>query len=185
MKQIIYAIRFFSEWHCGSGLSAGSDLDSLVIKDRNWLPYIPGKTLKGILREAAEYLLWLTGDAEWEKFCRTCFGHKTDEAEEHGTCHFSNAELSANLRQYIISSDCSQQTLYRKIASTAIDQDGQAQEHSLRRMEVTVPLTLFAEISHCSHVDKMEQCMQWVKRLGVNRNRGFGRCDLKIKEVQG
>ena len=53
MKDITFKITFFSEWHCGSGLSSGSDLDALVIKDKDNFPFIPGKTLKGLIREAA------------------------------------------------------------------------------------------------------------------------------------
>ena len=49
MKTTIdYTICFFSPWHCGSGTSAGADVDELVVKDKNGMPYIPGKTLKGL-----------------------------------------------------------------------------------------------------------------------------------------
>ena len=48
-----YEITFYTNWHCGSGLSSGADCDSLVVKDKNGLPFVPGKTIKGLLREAA------------------------------------------------------------------------------------------------------------------------------------
>jgi len=51
---IHYKIEFFTDWHCGSGLSSGADLDLLVIKDKDKLPFIPGKTIKGLVREAVE-----------------------------------------------------------------------------------------------------------------------------------
>ena len=55
MKTTIdYTICFFSPWHCGSGTSAGADVDELVVKDKNGMPYIPGKTLKGLIREAVD-----------------------------------------------------------------------------------------------------------------------------------
>lgn len=56
MVDIKYKITFFSNWHCGSGLAAGADVDELVIKDSNKLPYVPGRTVKGLLREAANML---------------------------------------------------------------------------------------------------------------------------------
>ena len=56
MSTIKYEIEFFSNWHCGSGLAAGADVDALVIKDNNGLPYVPGRTLKGLLRDAATNL---------------------------------------------------------------------------------------------------------------------------------
>ena len=56
---ITYTIELFSYWHCGSGLSAGADVDSLVIKDAKGMPFVPGKTIKGLIREAAETLICL------------------------------------------------------------------------------------------------------------------------------
>ncbi|MDD2650440.1 MAG: RAMP superfamily CRISPR-associated protein, partial [Candidatus Cloacimonetes bacterium] len=57
MADFIYQVKFLSDWHCGSGLTSGSDVDALVIKDQNNLPIIPGKTIKGLLREAAETIV--------------------------------------------------------------------------------------------------------------------------------
>ena len=33
-----YQIQFHTDWHCGSGLAAGADLDALVVKDKEDLP---------------------------------------------------------------------------------------------------------------------------------------------------
>ena len=49
---LYYNLTFFTDWHCGSGLAAGADVDTLVVKDKNGLPFVPGKTLKGLIREA-------------------------------------------------------------------------------------------------------------------------------------
>lgn len=54
MSNIKYTIEFYSQWHCGSGLSAGADVDALVVKDKDYMPYVPGKTIKGLVREAVE-----------------------------------------------------------------------------------------------------------------------------------
>lgn len=63
-KRIDYHIEFFSQWHCGSGLSAGADIDLLVIKDKEGMPFIPGKTLKGLIREAVENLIHYQGQSK-------------------------------------------------------------------------------------------------------------------------
>ena len=54
MSNLTLKIQFFSPWHCGSGLSAGADTDALVIKNPQGLPFVPGKTIKGLVREALE-----------------------------------------------------------------------------------------------------------------------------------
>lgn len=62
MIDIHYKIEFFNEWHTGSGLSAGADVDDLVIKDKDNLPFVPGKTIKGLLRQAVEEILEFKGE---------------------------------------------------------------------------------------------------------------------------
>ena len=44
MNDIKYKITFLTDWHCGSGLAAGADVDALVVKDKERLPYVPGKS---------------------------------------------------------------------------------------------------------------------------------------------
>lgn len=182
-----YKIEFFDLWHCGSGLSAGADVDALVIKDKNNLPYIPGKTLKGLIREATEELLKFKNiDTDLEvvsKFIE--FFGKSESAIDivRGTSFFSDARLSDDESRQIIDNNLSA-FLYKNIASTAIDPNGIAKEGSLRRIEVTIPLTLEAEILNIPDEEfksLLIEALSMVKRLGVNRNRGLGRCSLTVK----
>ena len=102
MKDINIKIEFFSPWHCGSGLSAGADADSLVIKDINGLPFIPGKTIKGLIREAVEDYAALRGlDMDLEK----AFGKAAtaEEALPSGTLFFTNATLKEDEAKSILS----------------------------------------------------------------------------------
>ena len=189
MPNLTYKIQFFSEWHCGSGLSAGADVDSLVIRDEHQLPYMPGRTLKGILRDAAEILQELGHIDTYA--VHHVFGVDTEKSKippQDGTCHFSNAELSEKLKKALVTGSQSRyrSLLYRSHASTAIDEKGQANEHTLRRMETVIPLTLFAQIYDVpeDRLEMLEMCLRYTKRLGANRNRGLGRCDLSLcKEV--
>ena len=183
---IKYKIEFFDLWHCGSGLSAGADVDALVIKDKNNLPYIPGKTLKGLIREAAEELLRFQKrdkDNKIEDKFIEFFG-KSESATDivRGTSFFSDARLSDDEACQIIDNNLSA-FLYKNIASTAIDSNGIAEKGSLRRIEVTIPLTLEAEILNIPDElkDLLIEALSMVKRLGVNRNRGLGRCSLTVK----
>ena len=189
MQTINYTISFFSDWHCGSGLSAGADADALVVKDRNQLPLIPGKTLKGLLREAVEqlFLLKLFPDLKTEQVDEL-FGSEFKEgesvngAESHfqGCAFFSNAELEESIQNHILKNEY-QSYLYRNVASTAIDpKTGTAKPHSLRTMQVCVPCILHAYIGNVPDemVPVLQQAMRYVKRLGVDRNRGLGRCSF-------
>ncbi|KPA16358.1 CRISPR-associated protein [Candidatus Magnetomorum sp. HK-1] len=187
MSELIYKITFLSDWHCGSGLTSGSDIDALVIKDENDLPFVPGKTIKGLLKEAAYILGEFSEDKknkeDWNIFRKHIFGLQTtklqdDNQSEPGACFFSNAVLSDTLKNKIIESIDLKSTLYRKIASTQIDKNGIAEEKSLRKIEVVIPLELYGQITNIDekYFDKMIMCIAYIKQLGSNRNRGLGRC---------
>lgn len=188
MKTIGYKIEFFSYWHCGSGLAAGADVDLLVIKDKDNMPFVPGKTIKGLVREAVETLLQLQGkDDALNKEIRKSFGYFDDkEFKQQGCMFFTNAELSQEERYAIIQNHATE-FLYKSLSSTAIDNEGIAQEHSLRKMEVTVPCTLRAKILEVP--DELafiiKEGMGLIKRMGQNRNRGLGRCNFTIIEEGG
>lgn len=102
MNNIRYTIQFYSPWHCGSGLSAGADLDALVTKDKSKMPYIPGKTLKGLIREAVEDYASLSGKLSDEIINKT-FGLESDadNADENisGSAFFTKLRSTAGSRQ--------------------------------------------------------------------------------------
>lgn len=190
MTNIVYEIKFLSDWHCGSGLSSGADLDLLCIKDQNGLPFIPGKTLKGLLRDAASIVCQDNFD-----FIDKVFGkvaeRKTGSEEKNsvkGISYFSSGELSETLQGSILKDIGKKEFLFRKISSTRIDENGKAETHSLRGIEVVVPLTLYAEITEIPDEESKEnliKCLKYIKRLGTNRNRGLGRCVITKVENNG
>jgi len=161
-----YSITFFDYWHTSSGLSAGAKLDSSVIKDDNNLPYLAGKTIKGLAREVAD-----------KSLIDECFGV---EGENMGVCYFSNAYLDKQEQEEIVG-NVLQNNLYAVIASTTIDSNGIAVDDSLREIEVVVPLTLYGTVKDIpkEHYAKMLQAIKKIKRLGLNRHRGLGRCQFK------
>ncbi len=164
-----YKVTFLDYWHLSSGLSAGAKLDSTVVRDENGLPYIPGKTIKGLIREQSNN----------DKFLEICFG---EEGNKIGKCHFSNAEIEENNKKIIIN-DSLQNQLFDEIASTKIDDNGIAKSGSLREIEVVIPMSLYGEITNIPDEYKQEMinCLKKIKRMGLNRNRGLGRCLIADK----
>jgi len=178
MSTIKYKIEFFSNWHCGSGLAAGADVDSLVIKDQNSLPYIPGRTLKGLFRDAATIL------SDDEDTIGIIFGVSGDK-EDHktGCAFFGNATIPVAEYHYIVEQGLAPH-LYQSFASTSIDEKGIAKDHSLRKIETVVPCKMEGEILNipdgAEHI--LEDAMHYIKRIGTGRNRGFGRCKISIRK---
>ena len=178
MSTIKYEIEFFSNWHCGSGLAAGADVDALVIKDKDRLPYIPGRTIKGLLREAASAI---TDDLETVNMVFGISGN--DVNHKVGASFFSNAVLPSAERKYILEQKL-QSLLYESFSSTSIDENGIAKDHSLRKIETVVPCKLEGVILSVPEeaLQKVEDAMSFIKRLGTGRNRGYGRCKITIKK---
>ena len=78
MKTVKYKIEFFSCWHCGSGLSAGADVDALVIKDKN------GKDLYPMIKERAIKKNETEKHNDMVRFeYINSFGHYCTESSEH------------------------------------------------------------------------------------------------------
>ena len=180
MSNIKYTIEFYSQWHCGSGLSAGADVDALVVKDRNGMPYVPGKTVKGLVREAVENLMQFT-KADKSGLIKEAFGEEGGkEGGITGCAHFGKAELNKDEYTAIVEANASQ-FLYNNVTTTAISEDGTAQNHSLRSIETVVPCTLHGEITGVPDelADDIVRSFGLIKRLGHKRTRGLGRCDIK------
>jgi CRISPR/Cas system CSM-associated protein Csm3 (group 7 of RAMP superfamily) len=196
MKTIEYTIQFFSEWHCGSGLAAGADVAALAIKDKNSLPFIPGKTIKGLVRETVKDILFFKNMKKSKDFYEA-FGYDNDDEEKGkkievlkelenngvGFCFFSNATLNETLASKILEKENLVHFMYCSHSSTAIGNNGIAKKHSLRSIETVVPCELHGSISNIP--DTMElyikDGLKLIKRLGTNRNRGLGRCQITIK----
>lgn len=186
---ITYRITFYTDWHCGSGLAAGADVDALVIKDADGLPFIPGKTMKGLIREAAEDLRGFASEGDValtkeDKYIKTFGYFKDDKAEmTRGLAFFTDAELPKMERDELVRCNAARH-LYRSVASTAIGDKGIAKDHSLRKMEVVVPCELEGRIINVPDDmnQKITDALHYIKRLGQNRNRGLGRCSIEVIE---
>ena len=182
---IDYTIEFFSLWHCGSGLAAGADVDERVIRDKDGLPYVPGRTVKGLLRDAADTLHRMAPEKFTEEFITYLFGKSADEDGngQNGTASFTNATLDEH--DAILREKGLKDRLYCSIASTAIGDNGIAKDHTLRKIEAVVPCTVHGKIyvlpeKYDSYRDNLKSCMAMVKRLGLGRSRGLGRCEFRL-----
>ena len=179
MTDVRYKITFFSSWHCGSGLAAGADTDELVIKDRDGLPYVPGRTVKGLLREAAAMLAQFMDVPEESDHRLFGQGGDSDGFGCRSDVSFTNATLDKGERDAIISQQLTPH-LYRSVASTAIGADGIAKDHSLRKVETTLPCCVYGTVMNVDErdVEVLTHAFRWLKRMGLGRNRGYGRCEI-------
>lgn len=165
----------------GSGLSGGTKADNLVLKDSNNIPYIPGKTIKGLFRHAAEELSSISDHLFEKNIILDAFGDSGHDLDLSSPLFFSDVMLNQSDSASIIAEGLSE-SLYEVISSTKIAENGTAEDKSLRQMEVTVPLTLYGSIQDFSgkYESLLVKIAPMIKNLGLNRNRGLGRCEIKF-----
>jgi len=189
-QRIIYKIDFYSYWHTGSGLAGSTYADAIVNKNEQNLPVIPGKTIKGLLRDAAQQIHYFDDKLVTQDFIQNVFGADSEKQgvdyKKEGKAFFSNAELSKSLSNSIIEKKYDNE-LYKVLPSTQIDENGQAKDGSLRQLEVTIPLTLYGAIEHFpeseTYLEQLENCFAFIKQIGLNRNRGLGKCKFSILKI--
>ena len=191
-----------SYWQAGTGRGGGALVDSLVHKDVNGLPFLPGRTIKGLMRDAVYKV------EQWGHLPKTAtyylFGSNATEEgvtrleTEPGALAFSDAVLPEELTTWLSYPDNAEirQGLYQHISSTAINPEtGCAVDKSLRAIEVTIPLTLTATITVLNNEtlkelnwgtgktwkDGLKSCLKLIRAVGASRSRGLGRVIVTIK----
>lgn len=192
---IKYEIQLHTYWHCGSGLAAGADVDALAIKDKYGLPFIPGKTIKGLIREAVDEMLTLKSDetnvsVDYVKtfglpIQKQSLFSKDSKITEKSEAFFSNACLRKDESDAIKANGLAR-FMFDSVSQTAIGKNGVAHEHSLRKIEIACPCVLEGEILNVPEgmIDYVENGMKYTKYLGLGRNRGLGRCSFTITKKQ-
>lgn len=187
-------IEIRSDWHPGTGRGSGFHLDALTHEGADGLPRLPGRTLKGLLRDAL-YRAEAWGWSEVpEGSTEAIFGARADldGKTTAGLLRVADATLPAEVAAYLTTEEGKPLIpgLYRERFSTAIDpQTGVAAGRSLRGMRVVVPLTLFAPVAEVPGVapvpgwrKRLAAVLPLIDAVGAQRTRGLGRAVLTWQE---
>jgi CRISPR-associated protein Csx10 len=198
-------IKLTSDWHIGCGAGIPGDIDSLVQKDKDGIPYIPAKTLTGIWRDACELLAFGLDDGKengtWQKWVDYLFGEQPALAEGGEAIETSPipaalsirpAYFSQPLREILNSKPNIKNALTFVKPGISIDvKSGCAKEEFLRFEEVVrsgAKLEAECELTLPVKKDQKEAAYaflvagtKFVERLGGKRRRGTGKCQLVIK----
>ena len=185
-------------WHAGGGRDEGAVLDAVVHRDAAGRPVLPGRHLKGLLRDAlARAEGWGWPGCE-RGVTAGFFGDLPGEAEglpRPGALRVGDARLPGVLAAWLAAAEGGRAylpELFRGLHATAVEPDtGTAKDRSLRGIEVTVPLALEAEIGVVPGAQVRDDwrevicgILPLVDSVGAYRNRGLGRALLKLEEVK-
>ncbi|MGD9489757.1 MAG: RAMP superfamily CRISPR-associated protein [Calditrichaceae bacterium] len=56
MKTYDITLKFISDWHIGTGIGLPGVSDNMLLRDNNGFPFIPGRSIRGVLRDTHEKL---------------------------------------------------------------------------------------------------------------------------------
>lgn len=153
-------IDFRNYWHAGSGRGSGAHLDAVCERDESALPVLPGRQLKGLLRNAisrGEQWGWLNEfavpEGPLDSHEELLFGSRSQSERSHetqpGMLQIGSAHLPEAERRWLAQPSQAHMRgeLFGELFSTAINEQGTAQRYSLRGLEVCIPVTLQARVA--------------------------------------
>ena len=174
MLKTMMILKMQGYWAVGSGKGGGNEVDSRIDRDSDGLPYIPGKMLKGLIKDVC-LRLKNAGNSNYD-FVDEIFGSATTS----GKIYISDARLSPALRQALLKEEnaMAKGCLTRNVYSTAIDENGTAKNTSLRGYEVAVPMELQSAVECECQKDVLERIKMAASKLvyavGSHKTRGLG-----------
>jgi hypothetical protein len=189
----------------GRGDGVAGLVDTEVEHDRYGLPYMRGRTLKGLLAEACADILFSLEKAQvdvnrWHDAAQTLFGRPGSTLSDSARLHVGRARLPADLRNAVIvdivkvkryTSDDVLDSLTAIRQQTAMDESGKPETGTLRTTRVVLRETpfeaalRFLEPPTEDALALLVACTLAVRRAGTGRNRGYGRVTARLYDANG
>lgn len=205
METYLLRITLKSDATFGRGDGVPGLVDTEVEHDQDGLPYLRGKTLKGLLVEECVNILYslhkqpATVEPDFYESATRLFGQPGSRDEASTGLRVSDARLPEALRR-VIQTEVEQKRLKPAEVlealtdiryQTAVDETGKPETGSLRATRVILRETVFeAEVSLApldsntpiSDRDRglLAACVKAFRRGGINRNRGAGRLSAAL-----
>lgn len=191
-KNFILSITLLSDTLIGNAEGYGAIIDKDSVFDEVGLPIIPGKRIKGILREQAE--LYNKFAYKKDGFIEDVFGTTGQTEKNKEKLTVSNFMLEnyqpnkAEIHTLIKCKDLSKSEVQGYFTSirmmTKIDSDGIASDTSLRTFRILKRGLVFrGELGFDSDLlPHFEKIVSLTRRIGSSRNRGMGHINCTLQE---
>ena len=200
---MIISVRFLSDWHVGTGAGIPGSVDRQVVLDEDGLPFVPAKTLFGMLRDSAETVAVALQNSTGVKWTEVVIGLFGGQTEAHGSDFSTEAAQPARL--------CVRPARFRDALRGCLLRDSEMMR-AVRFVQPGVKIqaeTGRAEEDHLFFVEQVRKgaeleavlepvegadftpaeiallvaAAQSVERMGGKRRRGGGRCHLAILDL--
>lgn len=198
MKTYILRLHLNSDATFGRGDGVPGLVDAEVEHDQYGLPFLRGRTLKGLLVEECANILYALkqqgraadNDDVWHKAAKFLFGQPGSTPSDDGEMYVGDARLPEELRQAVTYEIDERKTL-RSIdvlesltsirRQTAMTVHGAPETGSLCAMRVLLRKTVFESVLSFNvdpagkpELGLLAACIVSLRRVGTGRNRGRG-----------
>jgi len=204
MNCLLLRLTLVSDATFGRGEGMAGLVDAEVQADRFGLPYLSGKSLKGLLQEECANILYslrLQGkDTPWLDTAHRLFGRPGSTVTDEALMHVGSALLPSSLRQAVVAAVRRQEftpgqvldSLTAVRRQTAIDpRTGAAMDNTLRALRVILRGCVFeSQLSFASEpgdrdLALLAACVKGLRRGGTGRNRGRGELVATLWDDRG
>lgn len=203
MSKYNIQITLKSDTTFGCGDSVAGYIDTEVGHDEFGLPYLHGRTLKGLLQEeCANILFSLSQDAtftkisDFETASNNLFGKSGSDLDADAKMNVGDAVIQEDLANALkfaieknqINADEVLQSLTTIRRQTAMSENGSPKPESLRSMRVILSETIFesnVSFNEDFEIDSDEITLLGMscaalRRVGLGRNRGRGKVTVRL-----
>ncbi len=164
-------------------------IDNDIVFHTTGFPYIPARRIKGLLRESLIEVFEIQDNPNSESIIEKLFGNEGNTYVKGGCLSIGNAYLNdwekilmeIDLFSSIVDKEVVKEVFTSELSQTTINEDGIAQDKSLRNYRVLNPnYTFSAAISSSLFLEEMEVALiklacKNLRYMGTRRNRGFGK----------
>jgi hypothetical protein len=205
METYTLHIKLESDATFGRGDGLAGLVDQEVEHDKYGLPFLRGRTLKGLLVEECANILYAlssqnAGLAEkYQRVADDLFGRPGANLEGNALLRVGDACLPNDLREAIkiaverkeLSRLDVLESLTDVRRQTAMDETGKPEEHSLRATRVILRDTTFLAplrfrtFPGDESLALLAACVKAFRRAGTARNRGRGRLTARLQDAKG
>jgi CRISPR-associated protein Csx10 len=202
--QSTLSITLKSDWKIGSGTGRPGDVDQLIRRDSDQAPFLPAKTITGVLRDGCERVTHALDEGNangpWHTWLTYLFGNHplpgqlVSPARAH--LQLTSAQLPAELRHALEGKAFLQTALIFVKPGVKINAaSGTAEDKCFRLEEMARGGITLSTVYSIDGLDKANS-EQWqaahallaagaalAERIGGKRRRGAGRCDIELTEM--
>ncbi len=206
--QLTYELTFQTPFHCGTGLSMGL-IDRTIVRDRDGYLYVPGSTIKGVLREYCEQLerLYEEFDLDLKALIASPHGNKENLWEfgqsatmitrifgshtHPGLLFFDDARQLEQDKQRSLQTDLYTQVRLDRLTRTAVPGALYTSEFGVKKLSFVGKITGWLE---CAAIESIKNGptyslllllagLHMIDRIGGNKSTGKGQCQITITEL--